>query len=194
MATHSNTLAWWIPGTEEPGGLLSMELHRVGHDWSNLACMHAYQRFYAKSLDDPLQFFPVAFPIIFSSLFCVKLGSPKLLEQRNSKIQWLKDYVFCFPIFSGVSAADWQLAFGLCRDLGSQVNSGAAMANRWYSGSPGKKKEEEKKSKPVIWNQTITFVPVRWQTRGSNHRTTQREWRLPAAPSQLGQPFQNGKF
>ena len=32
MATHSNTLAWKIPWTEEPGGLPSMGLHRVGHD------------------------------------------------------------------------------------------------------------------------------------------------------------------
>ena len=32
MATHSSILAWRIPGTEEPGGLLSMESHRVGHD------------------------------------------------------------------------------------------------------------------------------------------------------------------
>ena len=31
MATHSSVLAWRIPGTEEPGGLLSMGLHRVGH-------------------------------------------------------------------------------------------------------------------------------------------------------------------
>ena len=30
--THSSILAWRIPGTEEPGGLLSMGLHRVGHD------------------------------------------------------------------------------------------------------------------------------------------------------------------
>ena len=37
MATHSSVLAWRIPGTEEPSGLPSMELHRVGHDWSNLA-------------------------------------------------------------------------------------------------------------------------------------------------------------
>ena len=28
---------WRIPGTEEPGGLLSMGSHRVGHDWSDLA-------------------------------------------------------------------------------------------------------------------------------------------------------------
>ena len=32
MATHSSVLAWRIPGTVEPGGLLSMGSHRVGHD------------------------------------------------------------------------------------------------------------------------------------------------------------------
>ena len=32
MATHSCVLAWRIPGTGEPGGLLSMGSHRVGHD------------------------------------------------------------------------------------------------------------------------------------------------------------------
>ena len=32
MATHSCTLAWEIPWTEEPGGLQSMELQRVGHN------------------------------------------------------------------------------------------------------------------------------------------------------------------
>ena len=37
MATHSSTLAWKIPGTEEPGRLPSMGSHRVGHDWSDLA-------------------------------------------------------------------------------------------------------------------------------------------------------------
>ena len=36
MATHSSVLAWRIPGTEEPGGLPFMGLHRVRHDWSNL--------------------------------------------------------------------------------------------------------------------------------------------------------------
>ena len=37
MATHSSVLAWRIPGTGEPGGLLSMGSHRVGHDWSDVA-------------------------------------------------------------------------------------------------------------------------------------------------------------
>ena len=37
MATHSGVLAWRIPGTGEPGGLTSMGLHRLRHDWSDLA-------------------------------------------------------------------------------------------------------------------------------------------------------------
>ena len=32
MATHSSILFWKIPWTEEPGGLWSMGLHRVGND------------------------------------------------------------------------------------------------------------------------------------------------------------------
>ena len=32
MAFHSSVLAWRIPGMGEPGGLPSMESHRVGHD------------------------------------------------------------------------------------------------------------------------------------------------------------------
>ena len=32
MATHSCILAWKIPWTEEPGGIQSITLHRVGHN------------------------------------------------------------------------------------------------------------------------------------------------------------------
>ena len=32
MATHSSVLAWRLPGMGEPGGLPSMESHRIGHD------------------------------------------------------------------------------------------------------------------------------------------------------------------
>ena len=37
MATHSSTPAWRIPWTEEPGGLQSIGLKKVGHDSSALA-------------------------------------------------------------------------------------------------------------------------------------------------------------
>ena len=36
----SLTVHW----TEEPGGLLSIGSHRVGHDWSDLACMHVLEK------------------------------------------------------------------------------------------------------------------------------------------------------
>ena len=32
MATHSSVLTWRVPGMGEPGGLLSLGSHRVGHD------------------------------------------------------------------------------------------------------------------------------------------------------------------
>ena len=37
METHSSVLAWRVPGMGEPGGLPSVGLHRVGHNWSDLA-------------------------------------------------------------------------------------------------------------------------------------------------------------
>ena len=45
MATHSSVLAWRIPRTEEPGGLLSMGSHRVGHNRSDLAAAAAVSNF-----------------------------------------------------------------------------------------------------------------------------------------------------
>ena len=43
MATVSSVPAWRIPGMEKPGGLPSMGLHRVGHDWSDLAAAAAWE-------------------------------------------------------------------------------------------------------------------------------------------------------
>ena len=50
MATHSSILAWRILWPEEPGGLQSMGLQRVGHNWvtdtfkkiSALVCWHVF--------------------------------------------------------------------------------------------------------------------------------------------------------
>ena len=41
MATHSNVLAWRIPGTGEPGGLPSLGSHRVRHNCGDLAAAAA---------------------------------------------------------------------------------------------------------------------------------------------------------
>ena len=59
MAPHSSTLAWKIPRIEEPDRLKSMGLHRVGHNWSDLAAAAAELSF----LFLPFLFFPGA-PIL----------------------------------------------------------------------------------------------------------------------------------
>ena len=43
MATHSSILAWKSPWTEESGGLQSMVLQKIGHDWSNLASTTVFE-------------------------------------------------------------------------------------------------------------------------------------------------------
>ena len=45
MAIHSSILAWKIPWTVEPGGLQSMELQRIRHDWENNTYTHAHVHF-----------------------------------------------------------------------------------------------------------------------------------------------------
>ena len=41
IAIHSSILAWRVPWTEEPGRLQSIVVQRVGHDWSDSACVHS---------------------------------------------------------------------------------------------------------------------------------------------------------
>ena len=42
MSTHSNTFVWKIAWIEKPGRLHSIESHRVGQDWSDLAAAAEY--------------------------------------------------------------------------------------------------------------------------------------------------------
>ena len=85
MATHSSVLAWRIPGTGEPGGLLSMGSHRVGHDWSDLAAA-------AKVLEFQLSISPsneylglISFRIDWFDLFAVQMALKSLLQHHSSK-------------------------------------------------------------------------------------------------------------
>ena len=41
--SHSSILAWRIPWTEEPGGLQSIGSQRIRHDWSDWACVQAWE-------------------------------------------------------------------------------------------------------------------------------------------------------
>ena len=57
MATHSSTLAWRIPWTEEPGRLQSMGSLRVGHDWATSLSLFAFMHWRRKWQPTPV-FFP----------------------------------------------------------------------------------------------------------------------------------------
>ena len=46
--THSSTLAWKIPWTEEPGRLQSMGSRRVGHDWATSLPLFAFMHWRRK--------------------------------------------------------------------------------------------------------------------------------------------------
>ena len=65
LATHSSILAWRIPWTEEAGGLQSMVLQNVGHDWvtkhSRAQCYFARTNF--KSVECILLLINLALPV-----------------------------------------------------------------------------------------------------------------------------------
>ena len=60
MAAHSSVLAWRIPGTAEPAGLLALGSHRIRHDWSDLAAAAAAANWGCIILNgEPLESFPL---------------------------------------------------------------------------------------------------------------------------------------
>ena len=54
MAPHSSTLAWKIPGTEEPGGLQSRVSRRVGHDWETSLSLFPFMHWRRKQQPTPV--------------------------------------------------------------------------------------------------------------------------------------------
>ena len=54
MAPYSSTLAWKIPWTEEPGGLQTMGLQRVGHDWASSLSLFTFMHWRRKWQPTPV--------------------------------------------------------------------------------------------------------------------------------------------
>ena len=54
MAPHSNTIAWKIPWTEEPGGLQTMGLLGVRHDWENSLSLFTFMHWRRKWQPTPV--------------------------------------------------------------------------------------------------------------------------------------------
>ena len=151
MATHSSVPAWRIPGTGEPGGLLSMRSHRVRHDWSDLAvawglCKELLNA--SNAIELLQQSYKLRLLILLSSLFC-RLRNCCSKDLRLSKdtqqLEGRRDQSSCpltahpCPTWSqlldkkGPGAPLWQLVLlhttqnsKLCRKL-----EGLPLLNRW---------------------------------------------------------------
>ena len=54
LATHSSTLAWKIPWTEEPDGLQSMGSWRAGHDWATSLLLFTFMHWRRKWRPTPV--------------------------------------------------------------------------------------------------------------------------------------------
>ena len=88
MAAHSSVLAWRIPGSGEPGGLLSMGSHRVGHDWSDLAAA-AVVIIGREGNGTPLQYSCLENPMDRGAWWAAVYG---VAQSRT----WLSDFTFTF--------------------------------------------------------------------------------------------------
>ena len=105
MATHSSILAWRIPGTEEPSGLLSMGSHRVGHDWSDLAAAAAAVYFHFSYCISYLHVFSKT-SISSLNTSCVLLVCASLLFPRSYisfTIITLTSFAGRFPVSPSLS-------------------------------------------------------------------------------------------
>ena len=110
MATHSNILAWKIPWTEDPGGLQSMGLQRIGHNWTtNIqfggSRVQYIKRF--KSTECPVEIF-LPFPSTWASFsihyFITQTFTPPGSGQStvlllSSCFSFMIILNRCFPIF-----------------------------------------------------------------------------------------------
>ena len=90
MATHSSTLAWKIPWTEEPGRLPSMGLWRVGHDWATSLSLFTFMHWRRKWQHTPV-FLPGESQGWGSLVGC----------HLWTWLKWLSSSSFCLCPFSG---------------------------------------------------------------------------------------------
>ena len=107
MATHSSVVAQRILWTEEPGGLWSTGLQRVGHNWSDLACMHAttYLRlliFLPAILIPACDSFSPAFHMMYSGKPLQSWKKPSERTAERSSSHWGRE-AFCPAAWSSTS-------------------------------------------------------------------------------------------
>ena len=95
MAAHSSVLAWKIPWSEEPGGLQSMGLQSVGHDWVTTHSTHNNPVYYLHSwvyyADQSPRKVPGSSDIVnCSSGHCDKWASTRLDQGHSRSFSWFR--------------------------------------------------------------------------------------------------------
>ena len=86
MAPHSSTLAWKIPWMEEPGGLLCMVSHRVGHDWATSLSLFISLSCIGEGNGNPLQCSCLENPRDGGAWWAAFYG----VTQSRTRLKWLK--------------------------------------------------------------------------------------------------------
>ena len=114
-ATHSSSLAWRIPWTEQPGGLPAIASHRAGHGWSDLACS-------AVSLTNLTWAGPAGAPaasrLILETWLVLPLQLSEQLPWWATALGWKAEWALMFP----------------SRALASQMSQGLGVPKIPYSG------------------------------------------------------------
>ena len=88
MATHSTILAWEILQTEEPGGLQSIELQRVRHDWACRPTQYFSKPFHKVALMFKNSRPFIYHPTIFFFLLYIFLPSRKQKNNKTLQKSW----------------------------------------------------------------------------------------------------------
>ena len=120
MAPHSSTLAWKIPWMEEPGGLQSMGLRRVRHDWATSLSLFTFMHWRRKWQPTPV-FLPgesqergawwaAVYGVIQSRTWLKRLSSSSSRTLENSPTRLRTPQTQCFQILSKFP----QCLFGQC--------------------------------------------------------------------------------
>ena len=114
MATHSSTLAWKIPWTEDPVRLQSMALQRVGYNWATkYTCMHAC----TIQLPIPEGFLLSYVFLLLTSILSFHLKKSHLIVMMNSFSFFMSCKLFFIfssspkGNFSGLNIFGWQCFF-----------------------------------------------------------------------------------
>ena len=170
MATHSSVLAWRIPGTVEPSGLPSMGLHRVGHDWSDLAAAAAacVCQSHCPSLTLPHLFPLVTISLLHLWLYFsfVKISWFVLffkILHINDIIWWLSFSVWLTSLSMTVSVHFTKVRLVLCLP-GPRDNDGATLMERgrsWPGLSWGTWGDRQLCLRPRI--PVASWVPFPWE-------------------------------